>query len=155
MNEHEHVNDKAVALSIRGAKLTGRLLANAMQGFLKKVSGPSQKLGKQSLKSLTKQGATLEDITIPGNLSTFKKMAKQHHVDFSIKKDSTVNPPNWVIFFKAKDKRVIESVFNDYSKAVLKVQSRPSMLERLAKFVEKAKAVMAPVKNRQRGGHEI
>ena len=66
--EHEQINDKTVALSIKTVKLTGRLLAKAMQAFLKKMQEPGQKHGKQSLKSLTKQGASLADIEIPSDI---------------------------------------------------------------------------------------
>jgi hypothetical protein len=45
MAQHEQVNEKAVALSIKGAKVTGRLLAQAMQAFLKKAREPTYKHG--------------------------------------------------------------------------------------------------------------
>ena len=53
--EHEHINDRSVAICVRGAKMTGRLLAQAMQAFLKKLKEPSYQHGEQSLKSLTKR----------------------------------------------------------------------------------------------------
>jgi hypothetical protein len=38
MNElQDEVNNKTVALSVKGAKLTGHLLAKAMQAFLKQA----------------------------------------------------------------------------------------------------------------------
>jgi hypothetical protein len=58
----EQVNDKTVALSVKATKITGRLLAQAMQAFLKKAREPTFKHGKQSVKSLTKQGASLTNI---------------------------------------------------------------------------------------------
>jgi hypothetical protein len=58
----EQVNERTVALSIKGAKLTGRLLAKAMQAFLKRArASPKVKPGMQSVKSLTKSGASLQD----------------------------------------------------------------------------------------------
>ena len=39
--EHEHINDRSVALCVKGAKLTGRMLAQAMQAFLKKLKEPT------------------------------------------------------------------------------------------------------------------
>ncbi|GHV10592.1 hypothetical protein FACS1894219_00330 [Clostridia bacterium] len=73
----EQVNEKAVALYIKGGKITGRVLAKAMQAFLKQArASPKPKLGKQSVKSLTKQGASLSNIEISGdNIGTFQKTA--------------------------------------------------------------------------------
>ena len=70
----EQVEEKSVALSIKATKITGRLLAQAMQAFLKKLQEPSFKHGKQSVKSLTKQGASLSSVPIDGdNIGSFNK----------------------------------------------------------------------------------
>ena len=46
----EQVEEKSVALSIKATKITGRLLAKAMQAFMKKLQEPHYKQGKQSVK---------------------------------------------------------------------------------------------------------
>jgi len=155
--EHEQINDRSVAICVRGAKITGRLLAKAMQAFLKKLKEPDEKHGKQSLKSLSKQGASLADIEISGeNIGTFKKTARKYNVDFALKCDKSENPPKWVVFFKSKDDKALESAFNEYSKITLKHKDvKPSMLGKLRAFKELAKNALAPAKNRNRGGHEI
>ena len=43
--EHEQINDKSVALSVRAVKMTGNLLAKAMQSFMKKAREPTHKHG--------------------------------------------------------------------------------------------------------------
>jgi hypothetical protein len=155
--EHELVNDKSVAICVKGAKLTGRMLAQAMQALLKKMKEPGYKHGEQSLKSLTKQGASLADIEVSGeNIGTFKKTARKYNVDFALKCDKSDNPPKWVVFFKAKDDKALEAAFNEYSKATLKHKAvKPSMLTKLRKFRELAKNALTPAKNRNRGGHEL
>jgi hypothetical protein len=154
--QHEQINDKTVALSIKGAKVTGRLLAKAMQAFLKKTREPTYKHGKQSLKSLTKQGASIADLEIDGdNIGSFKRIARKYNVDFSLKRDSMADPPRCVVFFKAKDSKALESAFNEYSKIILKHKERPSMLKRLGKFKELAKSIAPPAKNRNKGEREI
>ena len=142
MMEHEQINDKAVALSMRGSKATGRLLAQAMKAFLRKAAQPHVKHGKQSLKSLSKQGATLTDIEISGNnIGTFKKTARKYNVDYSLKKDISQDPPRWIVFFKAKDDKAIQSAFNEYAKITLRQQSRKqSMLDKLDRFKELARS---------------
>jgi hypothetical protein len=154
----EQVNEKTVALSVKGAKITGRLLAKAMRAFLKRArASPKAKSGMQSVKSLTKQGASLANIEIAGNnIGGFKKTARKYNVDFALKRDDSGTPPKWVVFFKAKDADALTAAFNEYSKLALKVKTRkPSMLAKLNKFKELAKSLAAPVKNRNRGEREI
>jgi len=153
----EQVNDKTVAISVKAMKLTGRLLAKAMRAFLKKAHEPKFKHGKQSVKSLTKQGASLTNIEIGGdNIGSFSRIARKYNVDFSLKRDSTESPPKWIVFFKAKDTDALTAAFNEYGKIQLKHKDqKPSMLARLEKAKEAAKQVAAPVKNRTKGGHEL
>lgn len=155
--EHEHINDRSVAFCVKGAKLTGQMLAKAMQAFLNKLKEPGYKQGEQSLKSLTKHGASLEDIEISGdNIGTFKKTARKYNIDFALKCDKLETPPKWVVFFKAKDDKALEAAFNEYSKVMLKHKTvKPSMLTKLRDFKELARKMLAPTKNRSKGAHEL
>jgi hypothetical protein len=153
----EQVNEKAVAIYIKGGKISGRLLAKAMQAFLKQArASPKQKHGRQSVKSLTRQGASLSNIEISGdNIGTFQKTARKCNVDFALKRDDGETPPKWLVFFKAKDADALTAAFNEYSKITLREKTRkPSILAGLEKSIELAKSIAAPVKNRSRGGHE-
>ena len=90
----EQVNEKSVALTVKGAKITGRLLAKAMQAFLKKAREPTHKHGKQTVKTLTKQGASLSSIEVTGNnICSFKRVARKYNVDFALKRDDSESPP--------------------------------------------------------------
>ena len=146
MMEHEQINDKTVALSVRCVKMTARALAQAMEAFIKKAAQPHIKHGKQSLKSLTKQGSSLADIEISGeNIGTFKKTARKYNIDFALKCDKSVNPPKWVVFFKAKDDKALDSAFKEYASITLKQKARKaSMLAKLDNF--KKLAISAPQK---------
>ena len=143
MNEHEQINDKCVALSTRCTKMTAHVLAQMMQAFLRNIKNPKTKRGKQSLKSLTKQGASLDDIEISGdNIGTFKKVAREYGIDYSLKKDSSLDPPRWTVFFKAKDDRAMQSAFNKYASITLKQKSKKeSMLDKLDRNKERARSV--------------
>jgi hypothetical protein len=153
----EQVNDKTVALSVKGAKITGRMLAKAMQAFLKRAREPTARHGKQSVRSLTNQGTSLANIEISGSdIGTFKRTARKYNVDFALKRDDSESPPKWIVFFKAKDGQALEAAFKEYSTITLKHRERkPSMLKKLEKFKEIAKSIAAPVKNRKRGEREI
>jgi hypothetical protein len=153
----EQVNDKAVALIVKGGKITGRLLARAMQAFLKKAREPTFRHGRQSVKSLTKQGASLTNIEISGgNIGSFTRVARKYNIDFALKRDSGSDPPRHVVFFKAKDGDTLNAAFKEYGKVALKHKGRkPPLLERLAQSVKLAKEMAAPVRNRSKGGHEL
>lgn len=154
---HEEVNQKTVALSIKATKITGRLLAKAMQAFLKKAREPTITHGKQSVRSLTKQGASLTNIPIDGdNIGSFTRTARKYNVDFALKRDNSETPPKWMVFFKAKDADALMSALKEYSKIQLREKARkPSLLDRLAQAKELVSQIAAPVKNRNRGGHEL
>ena len=153
----EQVNDKTVALSVKAAKLTGRLLAGAMRAWLKKAREPTVKHGKQSIHTLTKQGASLSNIEVTGdNIGSFKRTARKYNVDFALKRDDSETQPKWLVFFKAKDADAMTAAFKEYSQVALKHREhKPSMLAKLNRFKELAKSVAAPVKNRSRGEIEI
>ena len=121
----EQVNDKAVALSVKSAKITGRLLAKAMQAFLKKVrDGPKAKHGEQTLKSLSRQGASLTNIEITGdNIGGFRKTARKYNVDFSLKQDNSQTPPRWIVF-QGEGPDALTAAFNEYRKVQMKVKAR-------------------------------
>ena len=155
--EHEHINDRSVAFCIKGAKLTGQMLAKAMEAFLKKIREPTYKQGEQSEKSLRKSGASIADIEISGdNIGTFRKTARRHNIDFALKCDKSSEPPKWIVFFKAKDDKALQSAFNEYTKLMLKPKAmKPSMLNKLRELKEIAKNVLAPAKNRSKGVHEL
>ena len=150
MMEHEQINDKCIALSSRCVKMTERILARMMQAFLKKVTQPHIKHGKQSIKSLTKQGASLSDIEISGdNIGKFKKIARKYNVDYALKKDSSLDPPRWTVFFKAKDDKALQSAFSEYAKTTLLQKSpKDSMLDKLEKSKELVKTTPTKVLER-------
>ena len=154
MMEHEQINDKCVALSTRCAKMTGRTLARMMQGFLNKAKAPHIKHGQQSIQALTKQGASLSDIEISGdNIGTFKKIARKYNVDYALKKDSSLDPPRWTVFFKASDDKALQAAFSEYAKVTLQQKTRKeSMLDKLAKAKDIIRSapekVMARIKSK-------
>jgi hypothetical protein len=153
----EYVDDKTVALSVKALKITGNLLAKAMRDFLKKAREPTYKHGKQSVRSLTKQGASLSNIEITGeNIGSFKKVARKYNVDFALKKDSSETPPKWMVFFKGKDADSLTAAFKEFSSVQLKhKKSKPSVLAALEKAKEIISAIAPPVKKRHKGEHEL
>ena len=154
----DQINERSVALSIKAAKLTGRILAKAIQAFLKKAQEPHVTHGKQSVKSLTQQGASLTNVEITGeNIGSFKKTARKYNIDFALKRDDSQTPPKWLVFFKAKDSDALMAALKEFSKKNVKVKNddEPSLLDALALAKEQVSQISAPIRTRQQGEREI
>ena len=164
----EEVNEKTVSLCITGGKVTVRLLKQAMMRFLaaiekekaekarkQQVKGPPDKdyHGKQSLKKLAQQNVQLSNIEITdNNIKDFEKVAKKYGIDFSLKRDKSVDPPRYFVFFKARDVDVMTAAFREYAGVELKKKQakKPSVRKKLQKSVERKAKHRQRVKQRQK-----
>lgn len=148
-----------MALYVKAGKLTGRVLAKALQAALRRMKNPKAKTGKQSVKSLARQGASLQSIEITdSNIKAFERSARKYGVDFALKKDVAAEPPRYLVFFKAKDADALTAAFQDFIGRTLgkkQERKRPSLLGMLQKFKEHAKNTPEKVKNKDHGGHEL
>lgn len=154
----EEVRDKSVALVIKvgktGAKLTAELLKAAIQHYQKQANAPTQ--GKQSVKSLVKQGAGVQNIEITDkNIKSFERVARKYGVDFALKKDPAQG--RYLVFFKARDADALNAAFAEYTAQTLnRTKEKPSLMKQLSHFKEMVKNLTAnQVKNRDKGGHEL
>mgnify|MGYP002226023653 CR=1 FL=1 len=136
----EEVNEKTVSLCITGGKVTVRLLKQAMMRFLAAVEkekaekarkqqtkAPPDKEyhGKQSLKKLTQQNIQLSNIEITdNNIKAFEKVAKKYGIDFSLKRDKSVDPPRYFVFFKARDVEVMTAAFREFTGKTTEIKPR-------------------------------
>lgn len=154
----EEVRDKSVALVIKvgktGAKLTAELLKAAIQHYQKQANAPAH--GKQTVKSLVKQGAGVQNIEITNkNIKSFERVARKYGVDFALKKDPSEG--KYLVFFKARDADALNAAFAEYTaKTLNRTKEKPSLIKQLSHFKEMAKNLTAnQVKNREKGGHEL
>lgn len=146
---------------IKGSKLSSQMLAKAMKIFLEggrkltKGSAPKNYAGrgKQTIKQLVGQGAGVSNIEISDkNIKSFESIARKYGVDFAVTKDTTENPPKWLVFFKGRDTDAITAAFKEYSAKQLARASKPSMLETLDNMMEKVKdQVLDIAKSMKRG----
>ncbi len=154
----EQINEKSVSLIIRGTKLTSTMLAKSINKILierKKQKQPKLYQGKQSVKNLVKQGAGVSNIEITDkNIKSFERTARKYGVDFALKKDKTVSPPKWLVFFKARDADALTAAFKEYSAKTLKKsarKSRPSVLNLIKKMKNLSQSLYADkVKNKNK-----
>ncbi len=151
----DEVNEKVVALSIKGSKLTAEMLQKAMKALLAKGKQHigKQPHGKQTMRQLMKQNTGVSNIEITdSNIKAFESTAKKYGIDYALKKDATEQPPRYLVFFKGRDADVLTAAFKEFSARKLTQEQRPSIRKALAAFRDKAKQLNASrqkVKNKE------
>lgn len=153
----EEVTNKTVALSVKAAKLTGRVLLAAVRAYLAKrrqqaVKGLTPQ-GKQSVKKLMGHGVSTNTIPLDGDTRLFDRVARKYNVDYAFHQ---VEPGKYLLFFKAGQADAITAAFSDYSNRMVKRQkeNRPSILGQLKKLREAVRE-RAPRRERTReAAHE-
>ena len=151
----DEVNEKVVALSIKGSKLTAEMLQKAMKALLAKGKQQigKQPHGKQTLRQLMKQNTGVSNIEITdGNIKAFESTAKKYGIDYALKKDTKSQPPRYLVFFKGRDADVLTAAFKEFSAKKLTQEQRPSIRKALAAFRDAAKQLNASrqrVKNKE------
>lgn len=106
----EEVESRTVNLAISTTKLSMRTIIHAGMMYLrhrklvkdlKKNEVPSVKQSVQDLIG-QKQGVSSIDIA-KTDLRGFEGVARKYGVDYAIRKDASVDPPKYLVFFKSKD----------------------------------------------------
>lgn len=142
---NKEVTSKTVALSFRATKLTADVLVKACKMYLNNRNIPKQ--GKMKLKDLVGQGQGASAIEVnEKNIKSFEKIAKKFGVDFAVKKDKTMDPPKYMVFFKGKDTDVISQAFKEFVKKNEKSKGKVSIRQKLKSFAQ----TVAQNKNRER-----
>ena len=144
----DEVNEKTMALCIKGGKISAQLLKAALTKLLseiekkkqqsKKMGGQNRcKRGKQSIKSLQKSGAQITNIVVTdNNIKSFDRVARKYGIDYSLKKVEQEGKSEYLVFFKAKDVDVMTAAFKEYTNETLKKQKRESVRQKLEKVKE-------------------
>lgn len=153
----DEINEKVIALSIRGTKITARILQKAIKAILAEVEKGLKKKqqtiphGKQTLKQLMRQNAGVSNIEITeDNIKAFEHTAKKYGIDFALKKADD----RYLVFFKGRDADVLMSAFKEFSAKKLTQEQKPSIRKTLSAFKEAAKTQEASretVKHKTRG----
>lgn len=138
----EDIDQKTIALSIQTTKLTAALLQKAMKKLLAagkhKLTAPHH--GKQTMRQLMKQNTGVSNIEITkDNIKAFEQTAKKYGIDFALKKDISVQPPRYMVFFKGRDADVLTAAFKEFSAKNLAKEKKPSIRKLLSLAREKAK----------------
>ena len=145
----EEVEHKTVNLAVRSSKVTAQVLYKGLKAFINhqkrkaamKAADKDEPIkGEQSVKELIGQGQGVSSMPIGDDgIKDFKKICNKYGVDFAVVKDKTVEPPQFTVFFKAKDADAITQVLKEYSAKQMKKKQKaetkkPSILDKLKKF---------------------
>ena len=153
----EEIENRTVNLAVSTSKLTARTIVSAVRMYLYHRKGKtaqkttSQPTGKQTVKELLGQGQGVTNIDIAQtDLRGFESVARKYGIDYAIRKDSSVDPPKYLVFFKSKDADAMTAAFNEYSQKALKKEERPSVLDQMKKFKELVATIPGKVLNREK-----
>ena len=130
----DEVNTKVVAIMIKGGKISAEVLKKALDKFVqeiekaqKQMQQPKTYRGKQSIKHLMGQNAAISNIEVTdGNIKSFERTASKYGLDFALKKDVSVEPPSYLVFFKGRDVDVMTAAFKEFSAKTVKQKEQPS-----------------------------
>jgi len=116
----EDVSRRTIAVSVNTGKLTGRVLAHAVQAVAQKIRKEARAHqtphGRQSVKQLMSHGAATNSIEIAGAPRDFDRVARKWNVDYAFYK---TGPEKYLLFFKAGQADAITACFSEYSRRVL------------------------------------
>ena len=121
----------------------------------KQMQQPKTYRGKQSIKHLMSQNAAISNIEVTdGNIKSFERTASKYGLDFALKKDVSVEPPSYLVFFKGRDVDVMTAAFKEFSAKTFKQKEQPSIRHKLDQEKAQSKAQhkeKVKVKTKDRG----
>ena len=139
----EQNTEKTVALSVKTGKMTAKVLKGAVKAFLdaQKNKKPHIYNGKQSVKHLVQGAGELTSIEVTDkNIKSFDKTARKYGIDYALKKDTTEEPPKYLVFFKAKNNDVLTMAFKEFAANELTKSKKTPIREKLRNVAEQVKA---------------
>ncbi len=154
----EEVTNRTVNLAISTTKLTGRTIMKGLRMYLNHRSKVKAKKaaakneiphGKQTVEQLVGQNQGVTSIPIANTeLKGFERVAKKYGVDFAIRKDASIEPPRYTVFFKARDEAALLAAYKEYTAQTLSKQKRPSVRKTLSKLI--SRTASTPKKTREK-----
>ena len=148
----EYLNDKSVVVIVEGSKITARMLAKAVKAVadhMNKVDN-TLRVGRESYSALNRlSDGGLAKIGISKvNIGDFEPYARKYGVSYALRRDSSSQPPKWLVFFRAKDTASLSSAFTEFANKHMK---RGSQKRDITKTLEELQeAVLGQTHHRQR-----
>ncbi len=107
--------------------------------------------GKQTMQNLMAKGAQLTNILITDdNIKSFDRIARKYGIDYSLKRDNSVTPPKYLVFFRAKDVDVMTAAFREYTGVTMNKAKKPSVRKKLQQTIQRLAKHRERIKTRQK-----
>ncbi|WP_172135567.1 PcfB family protein [Adlercreutzia sp. ZJ473] len=148
----EEVDDRSVSFCATTTRTGSQMLLSVMRLWMYRNRGAKQasqkdkapRPGKKTLRQLSADGAELSQIPIAkSGIADFGRIARRHQVTYALLKDKSKDPPQYLVYFHAKQAAQLEAAFKEYTALELDPDKRPSVVKRLreiAKSLPKDKA---------------
>ena len=106
-------------------------------------------------KHLVEQNAAISNIEVTdGNIKSFERTASKYGIDYALKKDTSEQPPRYLVFFKGRDVDVMTQAFKEFSAKTVKQKDKPSLRQKLSRHQQQSKKQQrekVKVKSKDRG----
>ncbi len=137
MNRYRNT-EEIIDVCVQTGKMTSEVLRTALRDFL---DGKTKKKGNISFEALSQKGGKLESIEVnDNNIKDFLTVASKYDVDFSLKRDSSISPPIYHVFFSTGNSDNFKRAFKEYVQTVQNKVKKDVHVDR-AKMQENAAAV--------------
>ena len=157
----EEVENRTVNLAITTTRLSARTMSartivTGIRMYLNHRNNVSrQKVvqgihGKQSVKELIGQNQGVSRMPIgDASIREFEREARKYGVDFAVTKDKTVSPPQYTVFFKARDADALQQIADSLVAKQMNAQKKPSILKQLTKLKDLVASLPSKVRNKE------
>lgn len=152
----EEVENRTFNLVISTSKLSARTLYYAIQKYLR--NRKQAKMGKtlessknKSVKQLMDENKNLTNIEISKtDIAGFERFARKYRIDYQIKLDDSVEPSKYLVFFKARDSKVMSKAFQEFLSSTLHKDKRKSVLQELRKMQKIVESIPRKIRNKDK-----
>ena len=153
----EEVENRTVNLAISTTRLSTRTIVAGIRMYLQHHRNAAMKKptkvegvhGKQSVKELIGQNQGVSRMPLgDASIREFEREARKYGVDFAVTKDKSVHPPQYTVFFKAKDNDALQQIADSLMAKQLNAEKKPSIVKQLQKL--KALVASLPTKVRHK-----
>ena len=151
----EEVENRTVNLAISTSRLSARTIVAGIRMYLQHQRNAAVKKpakvegvhGKQTVKELIGQNQGVSRMPLgDASIRDFEREAKKYGVDFAVTKDKSVHPPQYTVFFKARDNDALQQIADSLMAKQLNAEKKPSIVKQL----EKLKALVASLPSKVR-----
>lgn len=148
----EEINQKTIAIFFKAEKITEDMLREAARAVAQaqkeqkaekraeqqaRKNQPVQHRGKRTLRQLRADGEKLENVPLTeANIGVFDRYARKYEVDYALKRVVGMKPPQYYIFFKAKDEKTILLALKEFGQR--KIKTKPSVKKQLHKAKQRS-----------------